>query len=142
MKPITKTTKPEKNDPVTFVDPNFKRMPDDFVEIWRTIKKFDNYSISNAGRVRSNITGRLKSQRVWINNAGNPALQVDLALNNEDHTKLVHRLVAEAFIPNPEEYFFVTFKNKGEFDNCSVDNLQWSSRAHNNFRGGRPKLKR
>jgi HNH endonuclease len=40
------------------------------------------------------------------------------------HRQYVHRLVAEKFIPNPESYEYILFKD-GNVKNCNVDNLEW-----------------
>ena len=50
-------------------------------------------------------------------------LMVDL-WKNKLYRQYVHRLVAEKFIPNPEGYEYVMFKD-GNVKNCSADNLEW-----------------
>jgi len=50
-------------------------------------------------------------------------LFIDFYLSHS-HRQYVHRLVAEKFIPNPEGYECVMFKD-GNVKNCSVDNLEW-----------------
>jgi hypothetical protein len=50
-------------------------------------------------------------------------VMVDFAYNRR-HRQYIHRLVAEKFIPNPEGYEFVMFKD-GNVKNCSADNLEW-----------------
>ena len=56
--------------------------------------------------------------------------------NSYPKTSLVHRLVAECFVPNPnpEQYKFVFFKN-GDVSDCRASNLAWGSKAHYDRRG-------
>ena len=50
-------------------------------------------------------------------------VMVDFAYGRQ-HRQYIHRLVAEKFIPNPEGYEFIMFKD-GNVKNCSADNLEW-----------------
>jgi hypothetical protein len=61
-------------------------------------------------------------------------LTVTLCRNGSRKTSLVHRLVAEAFIPNPDNLDTVNHKNEVREDNC-VDNLEWLSRYDNMMYG-------
>ena len=107
------------------------------MEIWKDIEGYDGYyQVSNEGRVRSldrtiidNI-GRLRRYKGRIKeleelNHGH--LSVNLSKDGviEKH-KTVHRLVAEAFIPNPHGYTVVHHKNHNPKDN-RVENLEWIS---------------
>lgn len=68
-------------------------------EIWKPIEEYENYYVSNMGNVMNINTGKvLKGQ-----NNGKGYFHVCL-YNKEHKCKLVmiHRLVAKAFIPNPE----------------------------------------
>ena len=65
-------------------------------EYWNDIEGYPNYSVSNFGRVKSKKTGKLlKSYKT------KGYLRVSLYNDAGRKCKLVHRLVAEAFIPNP-----------------------------------------
>ena len=55
---------------------------------------------------------------------------VKLCENNVTYTRLVHRLIAEAFIPNPYNLPEVNHKNKIRYDN-RVSNLEWCTRLEN-----------
>lgn len=61
----------------------------------------------------------------------NGYLNVVFCINQKKQHKLAHRLVAEAFIPNPNNYTTVNHKDENKLNNC-VDNLEWLSVEDNN----------
>lgn len=99
------------------------------VEQWEKINEYDNYSVSSYGRVRNDkYNGRIK--RLTITKDG--YRQVRLSKDGEAKTFLVHRLVAEAFIPNPDNLETVDhIINVREGGDDRADNLQWLPRASN-----------
>lgn len=105
-------------------------------EIWKIIIETDgNYSVSNTGSVRSNthyvnhITGkRIVRERIMsLGNHNQGYKSVNLGRKG---TKLVHRAVAEAFIPNPFNLEFVNHID-GDKHNNNVSNLEWCTRQYN-----------
>ena len=92
---------------------------------WRPVKDFEGlYEVSNKGGVRSLI------RYVILNPCElDGFLQVKLYKNNKCYSKLVHRLVAESFIPNddPENKNRVNHKDKNRKNNI-VENLEWCTR--------------
>lgn len=99
-------------------------------EIWKDIKDFPNYQISNYGRVKSiprpKTKGGLLKQRK--NNCG--YLKVYLMKNSKGYLLSVHRLVAEAFIDNSNNLPEVNHID-GNKENNYVDNLEWTTRKDN-----------
>ena len=101
------------------------------MEIYKTIKGFDNYLISNLGNIKSksfNHTGEEKRIKPFLNNSG--YLQARLWKDGKLHYPLIHRLVAEAFIPNPEDLPCINHIDEDKTNN-KVENLEWCSREYN-----------
>ena len=109
-------------------------------EFWKNIKDYENlYQGSNLGRVRSFdrwVKGRNGSLRFCKGRILKPGingrgyLQVDLCKNGKVKKFLVHRLVAEAFLPNPDNLPEVNHKDENKQNN-NVENLEWCDRTHN-----------
>ena len=107
-------------------------------ECWEDIEGYPNYAVSNLGRVKSKKTGKLlKSYQT------RGYLRVSLYNDAGRKCKLVHRLVAEAFIPNPDNKSDVNHINGCKTD-ANACNLEWAtasenmSHAHSN--GLRPRI--
>ena len=95
-------------------------------EIWKNIMGFNGYQVSNFGRVRSFKTYKILKQAT--NNKGYKSL--GLCKKGKMSTFLVHRLVAEAFIPNPDKLPCINHKDENPSNNC-VSNLEWCDQKYN-----------
>lgn len=98
---------------------------------WKKIKGFNNYEVSNEGEVRNIDTGKVLKQE---DNRG--YLRVILYVNGKKTHKKIHRLVAEAFIPNPDNKPQVNHIDENKKNN-SVGNLEWATAKENSNYGTR-----
>lgn len=96
------------------------------MENWRQIEN-TNYSVSNFGNVKNNKSGKIlkpeKTKKGY--------LRVEIGGKH----KRIHRLVASAFFPNPENFPCVDHKDRNRQNN-NYDNLRWCSYATNNLNRG------
>lgn len=106
-------------------------------EEWRELTGYKNYQISNLGRIRSLAKvvrpsnpylskGKMLSQ--YYNDSG--YLCVGISLHRKTHPERIHRLMAQAFIPNPSSLPCVLHIN-GIRDDNRLDNLYWGTKKDN-----------
>ena len=107
-------------------------------EEWRPIKGYEGlYEVSSLGRVKSmnySHTGKERILKIGKHRGG--YLFVILCRNGKRKNFLVHRLVAEAFLPNPNNLPQVNHKDEVKTNNC-VSNLEWCDCKYNNNYGTR-----
>lgn len=89
--------------------------------MWRDIKGYENYIISDKGEIKSIKTGKIMQK--WINSDGYYSVTLKHQ-NGKRKTFKVHRLVAQAFIPNPESKPTVHHIDEDKLNN-KVENLEW-----------------
>ena len=91
-------------------------------EQWVRIKGHEYYEVSNLGHIRNRLSGQ--------NLNGYPNYKGYLRVMLDGKQKTIHRLVAEAFIPNPNNLDTIDHIDGNKLNNAA-DNLQWMSRGDN-----------
>lgn len=121
-------------------------------EIWKDIKGYEGYyQVSNLGRIRSldryiatvgNPSGQrlirgkiLRPSKRVMSNGKDGYYSVTLYKRGVDTLFNVHRLVAETFIPNPNNLPCVNHKDENKHNNMA-DNLEWCTIGYNNKYSG------
>lgn len=108
-------------------------------EIWKDINGFSGYQVSNLGNVKSNerfeTTNGCVKERFIKEIILQPATDrgykiVSLSKGKRQYMKKVHRLVAQAFIPNPDNKRTVNHKDCNPSNNL-LDNLEWATDLEN-----------
>lgn len=95
------------------------------MEIFRDIEGYeDRYQISNQGRVWSKSRRKVMSVGKHKSNSG--YVQVQLYKDGEYHWKYIHKMVAKAFVDNPNNYRTINHKD-GVKTNNAANNLEWAS---------------
>lgn len=118
-------------------------------EVWKKVKDNDLYLVSNFGRVkRLTYIGenglKYRERILSYSVSSDKYMKANLITKDGRKDFRVHRLVAEAFIPNPDNKPFINHKDGNKFNN-TVDNLEWCTQQENidhSFKNNlQPKLK-
>ena len=106
-------------------------------EIWKDKKDYEgHYQVSNWGRVKSIKFGKERILKLTKDKDG--YFFVNLYKNNKSKTFKVHRLVAEAFLPNTDNLPLINHKDEDKSNNI-VSNLEWCDVKYNTNYGTRNK---
>ena len=105
-------------------------------EIWKDVAGYEGfYQVSNRGNVRSlarvdSLGRKCRGRALKQGYSGGGYPQVDLYKNGKRKIRLIHRLVAGAFIPNPESLPQVNHIDEDK-DNNNLENLEWCDSKYN-----------
>lgn len=91
--------------------------------MWKKIKDFEQYEINESGQVRRN-------SKILKPEMRNGYYSIALSKNGKRTHKRIHRLLAEAFIPNPDNLPMVNHKDQDRLNN-NLDNLEWCDNTYN-----------
>ena len=94
------------------------------MEIWKDIIDYEEYKISNLGNIKRND----RLLKPFKNTSG--YYQIELYKNGKGKHLLIHKLVANAFIENKNDYKYVNHKDENKHNN-KADNLEWCSHLYN-----------
>ena len=117
-------------------------MDESLQEVWRDVIGYEGrYQVSNLGRVKrlryeyvdtyKSGRHRVKPERIITANIAKMGYyMVDLYSSGRRKRCYVHRLVAQSFVPNPDNLFYVNHKDENMLNN-RADNLEWCTAAYN-----------
>jgi hypothetical protein len=97
------------------------------LEIWKPIQDCYDYEISNLGRVKNIKTGKYLKTSIRPDRYVN----ISLCVNNKTKNCKLHRLIAQAFIPNPENKPTVNHIDRNRSNN-KLSNLEWATMSEQN----------
>lgn len=108
-----------------FVTSGFFIKENSMKEVWKDIKGYEGiYSVSNLGRVKKLVNN------LFLNSYRGKYLSVQLRKFKKSKKIRIHRIVAEAFLPNPLKKLDVNHKDGNKYNN-KLDNLEWATRSEN-----------
>ena len=106
-------------------------------ELWKEWPRDPRIKVSNKGNVIRCEKGACSPLKAWHNNGGYQTAHAVPGSNNQ----LVHRMVADTWIPNPNNYTQVNHIN-GDKDDNSVENLEWVTPSQNTRHAWRTGLRK
>ena len=95
-------------------------------EIWKTIKEFPNYEVSNLGRIHNKNDGRLMS--ISHNNYGHSKITLASESDHHRYTRSVTQLVAQLFVEKPNDLCDTVVILDGDLFNIAAHNIAWRPR--------------
>lgn len=102
------------------------------MEIWKPVVGYEGlYEVSNLGNVKSLNWANTKTEKnLYLKKQNKGYLQVELVKNGNKKMITVHRLVAMAFVPNPDGFPQVNHKDEDKKNN-RAENLEWCNQKYN-----------
>lgn len=90
--------------------------------------EYQNIFVENTKIFKKTKTGRIIELCQWVDNVG--YYQCNFRVNGKKHYVRVHRLIAKAYIPNPNNYTMINHIDGNKLNN-NIDNLEWCSNSYN-----------
>ena len=105
------------------------------MEVWKDVKGYEGlYQVSNLGNIKSleryTSTGNYVEERMLKQRIHSGYYRVNLSRDGTQRTISIHRIVALAFISNPNNYNVINHKDENK-ENNSIDNLEWCTNLYN-----------
>jgi len=102
-------------------------------EIWKDIEGYEGlYQISNLGRIKTISRQGTNTRFIKKDIRKDGYIQVHLTKNSKMKNFLLHRLIAQTFIPNPNNFKYINHKD-GNKQNNDISNLEWCTSSQNIF---------
>lgn len=104
------------------------------MEIWAPIPNHLRYEISNLGRIKLRYCKLMFLDGTMIDMPPQPSIKTSVSngyikVRVDNKYILLHRLVAETFVPNPDKLPYVVYKDGNKLNNAA-DNLKWSNKKY------------
>lgn len=95
-------------------------------EIWKVMKEHNNYEVSNFGKIRN-----IKTKRILKTTKNNKGYErFIIYIDKKPKCFYVHRVVANNYLDNPNNYKEVNHKDENKSNNC-INNLEWCDGLYN-----------
>jgi hypothetical protein len=108
-----------------------------YEEVWKKLdflENGENYSISNLGQVRNDVTGLIMKHKIHKDGYH----RIGLCQNRKQKGYLIHRIIAQAFLENPRNLKTVDHIDRDK-DNNTLSNCRWASRSEQNINKSKQK---
>lgn len=112
------------------------------IDEWKSIKDFCGYYINHNGEIKSTNAFKGTKEIILKGSVSNKGYKIVNLMNcGKVYSRTIHKLLAQAFIPNPNNLPCINHKDGNKLNN-SLDNLEWCDYGYNEKEAYRLKLKK